>query len=57
MTAHDGERITLRRGKGGGKVEVSIRCTKALKLMLDDMSRRRRLCHPFPPELSTDDSL
>jgi hypothetical protein len=55
MSAHDGERITLRRGKGGGKVEVSIRCTKAL--MLDDMSRRRGLCHSFPPELSTDDGL
>ena len=24
-SAHDGERITLRRGKGGGKVEVSSR--------------------------------
>ena len=42
---YDGECITLRQGKGGGKIEVSIRCTKALKLMLDDMSRSK--CGPL----------
>jgi integrase len=44
-SAYDGERIALPQGKGGGKVEVSIRCTKALKLMLDDMSRSK--CGPL----------
>jgi integrase len=41
LAMHTGQR----QGKGGGKVEVSIRCTKALKLMLDGMSRSK--CAPL----------
>lgn len=37
-SAYDGTRITLKQGKG--KVEVSIKCTKALKQMLDGMTKR-----------------
>jgi integrase len=39
-TAYDGERITLRQSKGG-KV-VSIRCTKALRAMLDEMAIQKK---------------
>ncbi|MFZ2135774.1 MAG: tyrosine-type recombinase/integrase [Xanthobacteraceae bacterium] len=39
-TAYDGERITLRQSKGG-KV-VSIRCTKALRAMLDEMALEKK---------------
>jgi integrase len=37
-SAYDGERITLRQGKG--KRVVSIRCTAALKTMLDGLPKR-----------------
>ena len=40
-SAYDGERITLRQSKG--KKIVSIRCTKALRSMLDRMERRSPL--------------
>lgn len=40
-SAYDGERITLRQGKGGR--QVSIRCTTALRNMLDHMERRSPL--------------
>src|SRR5215471_5712535 len=37
-SAYDGLRITLRQSKGKG--EVSIRCTAALKRLLDSMPKR-----------------
>jgi integrase len=37
-SAYDGERITLRQGKG--KKVVSIKCTNALKTMLDGMEKK-----------------
>jgi integrase len=45
-TSYDGQRITLRQGKGG-KI-VSIRCTKALRGMLDGMERRGLLVMTTP---------
>jgi integrase len=39
-TAYDGMRISLRQGKGGNV--ISIRCTKALRAMLDDMARDKK---------------
>ena len=39
-SAYDGTRITLKQSKGGRI--VSVRCTAALRAMLDRMSPRRR---------------
>ena len=45
-SAYDGKRITLRQGKGG-KV-VSIRCTAALRELVDGMDRRSLLILTTP---------
>jgi integrase len=45
-SGYDGERITLRQGKGG-KI-VSIRCTLALRTVLDGMERRSPLVLTTP---------
>jgi integrase len=39
-SAYDGHRLTLRQGKGGA--EVSIKCTAALKRLLDAMAESKR---------------
>jgi integrase len=39
-SAYDGNRLTLRQGKTGA--EVSVKCTRALKQLLDDMAQTKR---------------
>lgn len=39
-SAYDGHRLTLRQGKGG--TEVSVKCTAALKRLLDSMTQAKR---------------
>jgi integrase len=41
-SAYDGERITLTQSKSRGKTIVSIRCTRALRTMLDLMAEEKR---------------
>jgi integrase len=41
-SAYDGERITLKQSKSKGKTIVSIRCTRALRTMLDLMAEDKK---------------